>query len=339
MPRTLYVSFANLTCRFGDDLVLLDLANEVLLPAIFNPTYRRKRGLSSFLIRNTGFLNVDVEGQEEPQLTIFGRLIKDTTLIRTQIFTEEAGLQENEGFLESAPSSFFALDINNHKLVFLPETPFAPTVAQFATTLQKFVRQEHAAYVRALYEASKNSDRPEDLLSIMRRIPPPDVKATPMASDSNVEEFVETFSKITRLEFKLLNTNAEFQRDATFRTLRALKEEVHADVTRLVHDSSEGLDKEAVTEEVKLAAAGGNQRVTLTGLGDDGARFKGSNEDFRLQVAITELPATLAERAVLLVRTYFRQVAQGRLKPDENPAKPEKLAAIRENLDGSAERN
>ena len=117
MARVPSIVFANLTCRFGDKYVLLDLASEIALPAFTDNSLRRNYSNTSYFFLNVGIVEIEIDGITDPQLTIYGRIVKDTVLIRSQIYLAESGLIPDEDSIQSSPSSFFALDLNNHKLV------------------------------------------------------------------------------------------------------------------------------------------------------------------------------------------------------------------------------
>lgn len=338
MSRIPSIVFANLTCRFGNDYFLLDLAREVVLPAFTDSGLRRNFGPTSYFFLNVGIVDIEVAEGAGPQLTVYGRIVKDTILTRSQVYSPESGLVADEESMPSAPSAFFALDLNNHKLVYLPETAYAPSIAVFASTLQNFLRRKHTAFVRSLYEAAKLTDEPKTLESLFQQYPPPDVEATPMASKGSIQEFLNSFAKLTHLEFRILDTNAEIQRQQTFRELREMKDKLRAAKTKLVHDSKEGLDIEVAAEEIDASASAGNQAVVLAGTAADGTELRGSNDNFKLRVSATDVPESPVARAVHLVREYFKQVAQGRLRPDQSEADSTKIAQLRETLDGSIER-
>lgn len=339
MARIPSIVFANLTCRFGQDYFLLDFAREVVIPAFTDPGLRRKFGQTSYFFLNVGIIDVQVEEIDDSQLTVYGRIVKDTVLTRSQIYSPESGLVADEDSISSAPSAFFALDLNNHKLVYLPETPYAPSIAVFASTLQNFMRRKHTAFVRALYEAAKQTDEPRTLESIFQQYPSPDVEATPMASKGSIQEFLSSFAKLTHLEFRILNTNAEIQRQQTFRELREMKDQLRATKTKLVHDSKDGLDIEVAAEEIDASASAGNQAVVLAGTAADGTELRGSNDNFKLRVSAADVPENPVARAVHLVKEYFKQVAQGRLRPDQSETDSTKIAHLKESLSGSIERN
>lgn len=128
------VSFANLVCKFGEDLDLLDLAVEVVLPAFFDDTLIRTYGeKTEFFFLDQKLL--DLGTQRDPNPVIVGRFVKNTLLTRDQFFDEDKGLVEDYDEMESSPSSFFVLMMRNHKLIFLAETPHAPSISAYASTL------------------------------------------------------------------------------------------------------------------------------------------------------------------------------------------------------------
>jgi len=335
MSKAFYLSFANLTCRFGERFVLIDLAKEVIYQAFFDETYSRVYGPTAYFFRDVGMAAIEIEGLERPHLTIYGRLIKDTVVTRTQVYSPATGLVSDVASMPSAPSAFFALDLDNHKLMYLPETSAAPTVNQFALTLESFARKRLASYIRELSRASKTSDEPKSLAELMIEYPLPIVEATHLSGDSNIDNFVERFSKIIRVDFQLKNTNAEFNRAEDFRRIREMKDDVLADRTTLMHENKAGLKKTAVAEEVKVAAAGGNQTINLKGLGEDGAVLNGSNDDLKLEISFPNPPENRFRRAVEMVRSYFTQVDAGNLRPDVGTPNLEKLAELRGDLDGT----
>jgi hypothetical protein len=133
LPKTPTVSFANLICRFGEKFVLLDLANEIVIPAFIDTTLRRKYGATNYF-----FLEVTIKeiagpkSTDIPLLVVYGRLVKDTVLTSEQVYTPEHGLEPAAESIPSSPSSFFALILNNHKVMYMPEMAYAPTIGAFA---------------------------------------------------------------------------------------------------------------------------------------------------------------------------------------------------------------
>jgi hypothetical protein len=153
------ISFVNLICRFGENFVLLDLANEIVLPAFIDSKLSRKYGDTTYIFRDVDVAEIPLAASTEektgrgvPLLVVYGRLIKDTLLIREQFYTPERGLEKDRGSLPSAPSSFFALILNNHKLMYMAETDQAPALGAFQATLQHFLSIKYGEYIDARFQ-------------------------------------------------------------------------------------------------------------------------------------------------------------------------------------------
>ena len=44
-----------------------------------------------------------------------------------------------------SPSSYFLFLLNSHQLIYLPKTPYAPSVGEFASTVRSFIKRKHVA--------------------------------------------------------------------------------------------------------------------------------------------------------------------------------------------------
>ena len=335
MAKKSHLSFANLTMRFGDRFVLLDLAQEVTFPAFFSEDHVRSYGTTKYFFRDVGIDAFNIEGEERPQLSIYGRFIKDTFVKRDQVFREGHGLISDQQALESAPSMFFVLDLENHKLIYFPEVSGAPSARQFGATLQAFARAELSSYIRALSEESKRTADPKGIGELHVEYPEPIVEVTPLSSDGKIDTVVAEFDRITRVTFRLLNTNAEFSRGEDFKRMREMKDDVASNETTLTHVNKAGLRKDGVSGELKVAAAGGNQRITVKGVAIDGTPYEVSNEDLKLQIPFRSPPEDRNLRAAEMLRSYYSQVKAGRLRPDSGTPNVLKLDQLRGGLDGS----
>ena len=125
-------AFANFICRFGDEKVLLDYAEEIVIPAFTHDTYVRSYGKHThYHFYKVKFVKLD-EIAGIPVFALAGRFVKDTMLTRHQVFEEQVGLIQDEQEMRSSPSAFFVLILNNHRLIYFPETPHAPEFNSFA---------------------------------------------------------------------------------------------------------------------------------------------------------------------------------------------------------------
>jgi len=320
MPKKIAVSFANVICKFGDKYVLIDLANEIFIPALADATLRREFGDTRYF-----FLDVQVVTSNDsswfdaPLSYMYGRLVKDTFLTSEQSYSPTAGLVQSVQSIPSSPSSFFTLILNNHKLIYYPETSDAPTVAVLQSTLQKFLKIKHREYINSLFLHYKELGEPKSKKELLLDVPPPNLEILHLASQASIEEFVQAFGKITHVEFRIVATNDEFQMEKTYEDLRSLKKSIGAKSTKLVHDNPAGLDQKNTIEQIHAATASGNQQAVLSGVSPEGATLRGNNDDFKVSVPADGLPAGDAPRAARLVELFKEQTESGIIKVDAPP--------------------
>lgn len=146
------VSFANFICKFGEHKNLLDVAEDIVIPAFIDCENFEPRGYSDtrYFFYQTKLLNLG--GPRKPLLAIAGRFIKDTTLRSEQVFERGRGLVRKEGALDSAPSAIFVLILNTHKVIYCPETAYSPSISSFRSTAYSYIRQSQRRFIQSEYE-------------------------------------------------------------------------------------------------------------------------------------------------------------------------------------------
>lgn len=347
------LTYYNFVCDFGtSDWTMLDLVQEIIFPALRDEEMVRRYGESRYFL-DAVQISVITLDDATPRVVVRGRLIKDTLLRRVQVYTESDGLVRDEEELASAPSSFFALILDNHKLIWLPETASAPDPKKFALTLQQFFREKHDLLVDRLYDLRGLPEEQRTVLpqaplgdslvnglttkkAIRQFIPRPTVTITPLASRGSIEHFVQTFEVLQELGVELLPTNEELSMDETYRKLRERRESLAATGTKLSYRNPKGLKPGEVIDEIHAAAAAGNHKLRVAGKAPDGSKVRGDNESFKVRVSLEDIPERDDERASALVRSYDRQVEQGvvqpDLQPDSNGRRESTLSTIRDEL-------
>ena len=131
MRYTPSIEFANYTLTFGSEKVLLDLFAEIVEPSFEDQKYVRRTGSASWFFLNTQLVTLR-DDVDPPIIGLAGRIVKKTTLRRTQIITADSRLLEDQQELDTAPSSIFLLLLNNHRLLFCREMRGAPDIDIFA---------------------------------------------------------------------------------------------------------------------------------------------------------------------------------------------------------------
>lgn len=305
-------NFANFVCRFGDEYVLLDYLTEIVAPAFTNDTNVRTFGKTThFHFYEVEIVTLD-DTVDPPIKAITGRFIKDTELTRHQVFDSINGLVQDEQSMRSSPSAFFVLILNNHRLIYFPETPHAPTLSEFKATAEYFLRSAHKSYIDELYNRAKavREAEPADAKQTPRvtkkqlyaEIERPFVELVPLTAAEGVRAFIERYETLKTINFRLIKPNPDIDAGEIFSQFRELTNNLNgnrASVT--VSNSKEGLDIKTAIDTVTEATTSGNQDIALNGVDHAGHTLKGSNEHFQISVPIEEVPQT---RMGLIDRLY-----------------------------------
>lgn len=327
------VQFANLSIRFGDK-ELLDY-KELVTGAFLKDTYVRKYGQSSYHFFETkmGLINTN----DPMSAAIWGRLVKETTLEREQYFSDGSLVQDKQS-LESAPTSFFAFFLADHRLAFIPETKFAPTLGNLETTVRKFVQNEFNTWSKELYQNAKAEDKSYTWKKLYSNHVPPSVALVPLTNRESIDAFIARFSKINSLTVYVVKRNQDLDGGALFEALVKKSEEMDATSARFVVNGpkDEGLDIERTADFVSETTEGGYERVALRGNDQNGDVLKGTNEDFKLtmELDLSELSDSQMLRKVF--QTYTANKNTGVIKVterDEAVLSPV-LKSLVENQDG-----
>ena len=148
------LELGNFICRFGSKKVLLDLADEIIIPAFTDPNLSRGFGKTKYFFHEVKLVAIPNTSQK-PILGIIGRFVKDTTLEREQIFKEGKGLIKDSSSIKSSPSSIFLLILHNHRLLYVKETKYAPSKETFGHTALNFIRKKYSIFIDNEYEKRK----------------------------------------------------------------------------------------------------------------------------------------------------------------------------------------
>lgn len=322
------LELGNLTCRFGSE-VLLDRLHEVVIPAFTDESLSRNYSETKYFFDGVKIVDLGrIEGQQYKG--IVGRIIKDTKLVREQIYEPGAGLKKSKKTLRTAPSSIFALILNNHRLLYIKEMSDAPGMTAFRATLLSFLNQKHKEFVSAEFSKVKKRERRLPRAErttkaiVQKKFPRPTLEIIPLSSGESISTFIDRYEVIKSLEFYFSDRNDELD-DSEFYEAIQRKQEDLGDV-RLKFSDKEGLPKGKVKSEVAAATEGGNQRVTISGLDHGGDRLVGNNEDFKVKKLVGKLVGSVAVAAKAMFSSYKELVEERVVKnPPTPPSKRELL--------------
>lgn len=324
-------TFANFICRFGDEKVLLDYAKRIVIPAFTKDTYVRSYGKKThYHFYETELMNLAGD-DDDPIMVLAGRFVKQTELTRTQIFDDEKGLVQDEASLLSAPSAFFVLILNNHRLIYFPETPHAPDLNAFRVTAQQFLRQRHKEFIDKRYEKTRGDDDAPTKKSLYDAHPRPSVEVVPLTGKADIATFMRRFEKLKKINFRVVRPNDDIDAGEILGQVRELSDALGSTSTKVTASSGDGLDIDAAIEAVTEATGSGNQDVSVSGVDTNGNALSGNNEQFRLSAEIENVPLKKASLVRRLVDKFTQLRSDGAInapKADSNPAKVKKLKTL-----------
>ena len=317
MAHSKSVAFANFVCRFGDKHVLLDFAEQIVIPA-FIEGGQRKYSESRYIIQNGALVHC---GENEENLLIVGRFIKDTILSREQTL-ENGKLIKNKATMPSAPSAVFALVLDTHKLLYLPETAHAPGLSAFRATVSHIIRNRHTEYVNELYENDAGEGKRITKKGIIEKVPHPEIQVVPLSSLQDFENFLKQFAVLENIKIQLIDTNNEIDGMGLVRVARKVKNSIGAKGVTIDYKNNQGLSQKQALDAFASLAEDGNTKLMLNGKDREGAKLRGDNENFKMSVPIDTESDNPKKIGRVLYQTFVDKIKAGFLKIQ----KPEKSA-------------
>jgi hypothetical protein len=287
--RKYLLEFANFVCRFGNEKVLLDLAEEIVIPAFTDSELERSYGSTKYFFHQVEILELQTDG--DVSIGIAGRFVKDTLISREQIFDEDnERLVRDPQQLQTSPSSIFILILNNHKLLYVHETLYAPSIKSFESTIKTFIRMKHSEYINRLYEQRQSEE--VTYRSLLEEYPDSELEIVPLASEGSIGEFINQFDILQKVEINLLSTNSELDFSEFWDDARESGESINSKKTKIEYrNDTEGLLKGAVSSQIVNTAS--NSKIKLKGKDPQGAILTGSNDSFKIKLFLDDLPKSI----------------------------------------------
>lgn len=323
------LEFANYTLNFGEEKVLIDYFTDIVMPSFFEMKYKRKLKNGEFFFLDTELIKLE-KIEREPILAIRGRIVKNTKLIREQIFSKDS-LVSDISELETAPSSSFLLILNNHRLIFSKEVSGGPTLSNFKSMSQKALNLRYEEYINEIY-SEKNKKITKKV--IKEENPPPLLRVTTLSDKDNLENFIARFSQIDRLNIKLLKTNnEEINNDDFWKSFGEASKNIKSEFAKVEFaNSKSGLDDEEVFEQVSSASTLGNSEIIMKGEDTNGDVLKGNQDDFSLTVEIKSPTKEIENLSESKYREFKKLISKGIIKIPKTESRT--ISKIREIYNG-----
>lgn len=297
------LEFANFICKFGEGHDLVDLGEEVVVPAFFSGE-TRKWGNAQYHIVKPELVDL---GEEE--LGLFFRLVKNTKLEREQIFDGEDVVPSHRR-MDSAPSAAGLLILNSHKLIYYPETQYAPSLSELRSTAESAIRHQQRLYISSLVSDRASSEDKRALrLELNEKYPPCHVRIVPLSDEAEIEAVMKRYGKVEVITINFAASNSEIDWDPLFDQISKSRSDVGAKQTKLEHRNPQGLSQGAAAREVAAATRHANSEVKVLGKTPEGDKLRHENDGFSLRMKTTvnvELPGLASEQMV----TAFRALVE-----------------------------
>ena len=187
------VELANVVVNFGNKGLVENLKDR-FLPAIVDQTLPGRGEVNEYR-----FLGIKLDEITPNRIPVmFGRLVKIMTIVAEQEFDElKDELIDSSKQIPSAPSSFFVINLVNHRMAFMGETRRSPSLRDFESCIQRLLTKNwnllYRAHLKAIL-AEENQERiprkksPEYHKRVFTKVPKPEVRVTPLPALTEVDK-------------------------------------------------------------------------------------------------------------------------------------------------------
>lgn len=283
---------------------------DIVGPSLLSDSLTRKYGKNYFHFYNTKIVRL---GEEDgvPVLAVCGHFVKSVNLTREQTFDDSGTLIKSPASMPSSPSAFFVLVLNTHRLIYFAETAHAPDIKSFEATAANFIKRHRENKINLDFKASKGQITKK---ALQERLPRPVVTVVPLSEKERIVDFISRFEKIKSIKFRLIKPNHETDASDVVNAVResfgAMKPE-HLDI---VASNPDTLEIDDVKRVVGEASEVGNTDINISGEDHDGARLRGSNDEFGLTVELPNASSTDEGLRGQLYGIYKGLVGAGKIK-------------------------
>lgn len=255
---------ANCNIVFGDDeLPMLDFFDTVVYPAITSDV-QKTVGDSSFLFRR-----IELMEDSSGRAVLLGLIVKKTILEIKSDIDSDGELVDKDEKHSAAPYSLFAINLVNHRMVFLPNQKGSPSIANFRSLLK---------YVIDNYRSEKNR-----VLDDNSKLPYAIVNVIGIPSVRTMDELLANVERINSLTLRFYPLNGDIDYSEAFGVLaQEVRSEVGSKKGEILFRSPKSI------EGVKnvLEKASGTIYPILRVVTKSGSKAKYQDEQFAERIQI-----------------------------------------------------
>lgn len=144
-----YAQIANFNVVFGkDEKPMLTYFDNIIFPA-FTSGITKISDMNEFLLTN-----IEVVRNQKGECILMGQFVKKTILeIKSDINAQGKLIEKDEQY-STAPYSSFAINLLNHRMIFIPNQKGSPSLANFRSAI-KYIIKEFIKQQNKLLEEDK----------------------------------------------------------------------------------------------------------------------------------------------------------------------------------------
>lgn len=215
---------ANFNITFGDEeQPMLEYFDSILYPAMCSKKVRKQDGVE-YLLKYISLMKDDKD-----EYTLVGNIIKKTILEVKSDLDVDGELVEKDEKYSTAPYSIFAINLKNHRMIFVQNQKGSPTLANFRSLVN---------YMISNYIKDKNVE-----LEGSEKLPYAMVNVVGIPSAKSIEALLENVEKINSLTLRFYPLNGDIDYSGTFGILsNDMRNEVGSKNGEIVFKSPKLLD-------------------------------------------------------------------------------------------------
>lgn len=188
---------ANFNVVFGEnERPMLEYFDSIVYPALTSGITKTVED-NEFL-----FKNIEISSRYLDKYVLTGKLVKKTILEIKSDLDEDGELVEKDEKYSSAPYSSFAINLLNHRMMFMPNQKGSPTLANFRSTV-KHVLQE--------YIKRQNSQLDEE-----KKLEYALINVVGIPSVRSIDELLDNVEKVTSLTLRFYPLNGDMDYSDAF---------------------------------------------------------------------------------------------------------------------------
>lgn len=188
---------ANFNITFGDDeQPMMNYFDSVLYPAMCADKVRKKDDVE-YLVKY-----VSIRKDEKEEYVLVENVIKKTVLEVKSDLDVDGELVEKDEKYSTAPYSTFAINLKNHRMIFVQNQKGSPTLANFRALVR---------YLLQTYVKEKNVELEEE-----KKLPYALVNIVGIPSAKSIDSLLQNVEKINSLTLRFYPLNGDIDYSGTF---------------------------------------------------------------------------------------------------------------------------